>query len=128
MTAQLEELVDGGAALDALGDDAEIEGAAQLDDRLDDGPVAGVGLDPLHEGLVELEEVHRQVLELRERGVARPEVVDGHLDAEGLEPPQNARRLLGLLQHGVLGHFDAQALAGDAVAPAGSSPRTRPVR
>ena len=116
------------AVLDAFGNDAEVEGATQLDDRFDDGPVAGVGVDALHEGLVELEEVDRQVLELGERGVPRAEVVDGHLDAERLEAPQDACRLLGLLQHGVLGDLDAEPFARNAVDAAGSSPRTRPGR
>ena len=107
---------------------SEVEGAAELDDRLDDGPVAGVGRDALHEAGIELEQVDRQVLQLGHRGEARPEVVDGDLDAERLEPPQDARRLLGLLQHGVFGDLDAQALAGDALVRAGSSPRTRRVR
>ena len=70
---------------------------------------------PCDEGLVELQEVHRKVLQLGERGVAGPEVVDSDFYPECLEPPQNTRRLLGLLQDGVLGHFDAQALARDPV-------------
>ena len=43
--------------------------------------------EPLHEGPVDLERVHREALEVAERRVAGAEVVDGEADAEVLAAP-----------------------------------------
>ena len=55
VTPELEELLDRRGRLDALGDHFDVEGAAEVDDRLDDGPVARVGGDALDEAGVEFE-------------------------------------------------------------------------
>ena len=66
------------ARLDALGGDLEVEVAAELDRRADDRLVAAARLHPEHERLVDLDLVDREPRELRQRGEAGAEVVDGH--------------------------------------------------
>ena len=80
-------------SLDALGDDLEVEGAAELDDRPGQhGPVAALA-DPVDERLVDLEDVDREPLEVAERRVARPEVVDRQADPDPAQVGQLADRL-----------------------------------
>ena len=79
-----QELVD---RLDALGHGLEAQRAAELDQRVDErgaGPVRG-GSE--HEGPVDLDDVHGELLEVGQRRVARAEVVDGEADAEVLQRP-----------------------------------------
>ena len=60
-----------------FGNGVEAERSAQVDDRPDDGCVAGSGVDIVDEGLVNLEYVDLQVPKVVERRVATAEVVDG---------------------------------------------------
>jgi len=79
------------------------------------GPVVGVSRDPAHETHIELQEVHREVLQAGHRREARAEVIQGDLDAERLETLQNLGDPLRLIQDGVFGDLNAQAVAGDVV-------------
>jgi len=70
--------------LDAFGARAETEGSGKTDDRVHDGRVVGIvaSPEPGDERLVDLYRVHRQPLQVFERRVAGPEVVDGDRDTE----------------------------------------------
>jgi hypothetical protein len=46
-----------GGLLDALGHGVELEGVAQLDDRVGQGGVLAAVADPVHERLVDLEHI-----------------------------------------------------------------------
>ena len=48
--------------VDALGHRVDAEPLGQLDHRLDDGPIAGVGTQPGHEAAVDLDDVDREAL------------------------------------------------------------------
>jgi len=67
-------------AFDALGDHLSVEGLCQADDALDDGHVLAVVEHGADEGLVDLQGVGRQVLEIEQRGIAGAEIVErkGH--------------------------------------------------
>src|SRR3954454_22591785 len=82
--------------LDALGHGAEPEPAAEVDHALHDRGVRRVGQQVADERAVDLELVDRQVLEQPERGVAGPEVVDGHADPGRDEALDDAQRALGV--------------------------------
>ena len=93
VAAEFEQLVDRVDALDPLGDDPEVEGLAESDDRLDDGPVVGVRRDALRRSSCRASSrltgrCFSSVIE----AVARPEVVDRDLDAERLESPAGCAR------------------------------------
>src|ERR1044072_6418622 len=61
--------------LDPLGHGGDAHGAADAADGGDHGAVDGIVGDVAHELAVDLEEVHRQVLEVAERAHARAEIV-----------------------------------------------------
>ena len=75
-------------AFDPLGDDFEPEGAGQLDDALGEGQALPGDSDPVHEGLVHLQHVDRQLPQVAERGVSGAEIVDRQPHADGLQLPQ----------------------------------------
>src|SRR5579872_548311 len=62
--------VECGGVLDLLGDHFEVERAGELDHRGDHRLVHRVARQIAHEGSVDLQEVHRQILEIRERADA----------------------------------------------------------
>jgi hypothetical protein len=63
--------------LDALADRPHAERLPEGEDRARDRRVRLVARDPVDERLVDLEHVHREALQVGERRVAGPEVVDG---------------------------------------------------
>src|SRR5215210_3728370 len=63
--------------LDALRDGVDLQHVAELHDRRRESGVLVGGADPVHERLVDLQDVDREPAEVAERGVPRPEVVDG---------------------------------------------------
>ena len=71
----------GGGVLHELGDGLLAQGVGHLDHGLDHGLVHAPVLEPEHEGAVDLELVHRQVLEVGERAEPRAEVVERELAA-----------------------------------------------
>src|SRR3954471_1312766 len=88
--------------LHALGDDAELGGAADRQRRLDDPPVALAGR-ARHEAAVELDARERQLCEPREAAVAGPEVVEVDLQAEAREPVKAGDRGVTALHQRRLG-------------------------
>ena len=68
----------------------------------------GRARDRARERAVDLEAVDRELLEVGERGVAGPEVVDGDSDAELLDRLQPTRGLAGIAHERGLGHFEDQ--------------------
>src|SRR5688572_13144138 len=68
--------------LDALGHELEAQGARQLDEATHDRRHLLVLGDHGDEGAVDLEDVHRELPQVAQRGVAGPEVVDRQPQAE----------------------------------------------
>ena len=96
------------ARLHPLGDHLELQALGERDDRLRDRGVVGVGRDVLDERLVDLEGADREALEVAERGVAGPEVVDREPDAEAIERVQLGDRLLGAAHDAALGQLEVE--------------------
>ena len=69
------ERVECAGLVEHLGHDLEPQGARQADDRTDDRGVVGVDADAVDEGAVDLEDVDREPLEVRQRAEAGAEVV-----------------------------------------------------
>jgi endoglucanase len=84
--------------LHPLGHSRQPERVGELQDRLGQGPVRAIG--PIRafaaEGLVDLEDVHRQPAQVRERRVAGAEVVDRYPDAPAAERLQPLHHLVRL--------------------------------
>ncbi|MNG30560.1 hypothetical protein D3C84_1161980 [compost metagenome] len=68
----------------------------------------GVVGEAADEGLVDLEDVQRQALEVTQGGIARAEVVDGQLHAEVFQLVQHRQGLFGLAHDEVFGNFQLQ--------------------
>jgi hypothetical protein len=73
------------ARFHALGDHRQPQAAPQGDDGAHDGGVVGVGQHVAHKGLVDLELIQRQALEVAQAGVAGAEIVEREAHAQGLE-------------------------------------------
>ena len=79
-----------------------------LDDGLSDGRVLGSGGEALHERLVDLHRVERQLPHVANRRVAGAEVVDGQAHAEVTHPAQLPAHVLHILDEGGLGDLEAE--------------------
>ena len=81
---------------------------AEVDGGAHDGGAVPIGRHVDHERLVDLDLPHREPLQVGQRGVAGPEVVDRDLDAGRLQPLQ---RVLGFAgDDGALGDLEAELL------------------
>src|SRR5262245_17747168 len=78
--------------LDSLGDDLETQRLAELDDHANEDRPLAVGAEAVHEGAIDLEHVDGEAVQVAQRRVARPEVVDRQPDAVA---PQRPERLDG---------------------------------
>jgi hypothetical protein len=100
--------------LHALGEHAEIQAAAEHQHRPDDGRIVQILGHPAHEGLIDLQLVQRETLQVRQRGIAGAEVVDRELHAERLEGTQDFDAALDIDHCGAFGDFQLQVLPGKA--------------
>src|SRR5450756_1902879 len=65
---------------DAFADRVEMQSLGKSDDRPQEGGIRRVVLERMQELLVDLDQVHRQLAQVAQRGVARSEVGDGDPD------------------------------------------------
>src|SRR6266516_4967626 len=83
-----------GTALDSLGHELESERLAEAHDSSEERKILHTTVDLCGEAAVDLYDVDRKTLKIRERCIARAEVVEGELDAAVL---QEVELLLGAL-------------------------------
>src|SRR5262245_40295612 len=100
--------------LDALGDDLEVERAAERDDRAREVLAALDAPEALHERAVDLQDVDREPVQVGERRVAGAEVVDRDAHAELLELLQRRQHRLAVVHQHALGQLDHEAARVDA--------------
>ena len=100
--------------LDPFGDHPDAEAVRQADDRGDDRAVLLADLEVGDEAAVDLERVDRELLEVGERGVAGPEVVDGDPYADGAERRQHLDGEDGVLHGRALGDLDLEVARVEA--------------
>src|SRR5215467_5140894 len=103
---QLETLLVG---LDAFRRHVHVEALGHGDHRAHDGAVAALVAEPLHEGAVDLERVHREALEIAERRVPGAEVVDGEPHAQVLELAELGESGGRVLHHHALRDLELEA-------------------
>src|SRR5579872_3984389 len=94
------------ALLDALGDDLQVQALAEIDDPAHELTLARVGLDPVDERSVDLEDVDRVGLQAGERRVAGSEIVDGHAHADVLQLLELVDDLVAVVRQQALGHLE----------------------
>src|SRR6185436_19773165 len=77
-------------------------------DRAHDFNVLSRLTDAADEGTVNLEDVHRETVQVAKRRVTSAEVIDAELHAEGFQPAQELRCRLGIFHHRALGNLQFQ--------------------
>ena len=95
--------------LDALGDHFEPEAAPERDDRAHDRGIVGVLGHVAHEALVDLDALHRELLDVAERGIAGAKIVDRDRNAEAVELAQIVCDRVYVLHHDIFGQFQLEA-------------------
>ena len=98
------------AVLDALRGHGEPHVVREVDRRAHDRRVVGIAHEPDDERLVDLQLVHRQPLQVGERGIAGPEVVDRQADAHPVQALEDRQRVRGVLHDGALGDLEREQL------------------
>jgi hypothetical protein len=77
---------------DALGGDAQTEGAGQGDHALDDRLILFVAVESRDEAAVHLQRIHWTALQRSERRIARPEIVHRQANAKSMQRIQDLGR------------------------------------
>src|SRR5260221_3744577 len=95
--------------LDALGNDLEPERPPELDYRPGDGRAGGTGRHPGDERAVDLERIDGEPLEITQRRVAGPEVVDRQVRAERSQLFERVDGAVGALHEAALGDLEDEA-------------------
>jgi hypothetical protein len=98
--------------LDAFGHQVQAQAARDRDDRQDHRIVALLVVDLLHEGLVDLDRVDREAVQVGQRRIAGAEVVDRHRHAQLAQFVELLDRVLRIADADVLGDLDLD-LAGE---------------
>jgi len=109
VAADFEQVVELLLRLHAFRDRSELELLRQRHHGADERGVGAVGADIAHERLVDLELVHREAVQIRERGVAGAEVVHRDAHAEGGELVQRADGVRGAVHDRRLGDLELEA-------------------
>ncbi|RMS60168.1 hypothetical protein ALP65_04561, partial [Pseudomonas aeruginosa] len=105
-----------GLGFHALGDDLQVQRAAEGDDRRDDRGVVAVVGQLVDEATVDLQFARRQALEIEQAGVAGAEVVDGDADAHRRQLLEDHQAGIGIAHGGRFGHLEDQVAGLQAVA------------
>jgi hypothetical protein len=96
------------AVLDALGDDGQAQRPAEAYDSGDNRRVAGILANVAHKGLVDLEPVEWEFLEVGQARLAGAEIVERNVDAKLPDPPENLQCRLVVLQHDIFRDLEFQ--------------------
>jgi hypothetical protein len=72
------------------------------------GPVVFRLDDVLHEGIVDLDDVHPKLAQIAERGIAGAEIVNGDAAAEILDPGNESPGIVDVLDRRTFGDLDDQ--------------------
>jgi len=128
IATQLAHALVGILGLDSLGNHRQAESACKLGRRLNDHGVALIVLHAKDEGLVDLQLVHRELLEIGERGVPHPEVIEGDAHAHLAQPVQHLSSPSRIGHQDRLRDLHPKSLGRDAVPGEQSSDIVRKVR
>ena len=87
----------------------------QHHDRRTDGGIVGIAVDVLDERAVDLDEVDRQALQIRQARIPRTEIVDGNAHAQLSNGREVFDGALGAFHQHRLGHFQFKEARPEAV-------------
>lgn len=103
--------------LHPLGNHLQPQIARQTDDRLHDHRVITIHHHVTYEGVVDLQRIDRQALQLGEAGEALAKVIDRRLHAVLAQEVQRGRGLQRIRDHRGFRHLDHQRAARQAIVP-----------
>jgi len=115
VAAHLAQGLELGRRLHAFGDGGHRQAAGHHDDGLRDRAVLAAVRQRADEGTVDLQRVHVEPLQVRERRVTGAEVVQRDADADAREVGQQGAGRLVVLHDHRLGELDVQPFGGDGV-------------
>src|SRR5712691_9425096 len=101
---------------DPFGHDGQAEGVRQVDDGGHDGVLGSDVAHAADERPVDLDEIERELPQVRERGVPGAEVVQANLDPAVPQGPQTRHGGVRRLHEHALGHLDMEVVARQPVA------------
>ena len=104
--------------VDALGDDLQVERPPELDHHLQEHEVGALVFEHGDERPVDLELVDREPLQVRERAVAGPEVVERDAHAERLQLVEQRDGLVGVVDQHRFGDLEPEQLGGETASRA----------
>src|SRR6266511_444135 len=81
----------------------------ERDDRRDQGHRVRIAVHGYDERAVDLERLHRKLRQITQRGITRPEVIDGNVDPEFANGFQFADIALNILHDQAFGDFEVDA-------------------
>ena len=93
-----------------------------------EGAVIGRTRDVLHEGAVDLHDVHAELAQIAERGIARAEIVDRDPAAEILQPRDEAADVVDILDRHCFSDLDDQPFGDPGMRTHQGFDRRPPVR
>lgn len=94
--------------LDPLGNCFEVQRIAHHDDRPSDGPALFAVADLIDKRFVDLKYVNGKPLQVAERRISRPKIIDGQTNAEFFELVEFGDCRFGFLHHKALGDLEDQ--------------------
>ena len=97
-----------GRGLHPFGQHVHTQAQCQRDDAAHDGCIVRVVDELTHEGVVDLDRVKLETAQVGKAGIPRAKVVNGQLDAQGLELAQHTRHSLTVVQQGALRQLKLQ--------------------
>src|SRR6476659_1218486 len=111
MGAQLHQLC---RLFDSFGGSLDTERIRKLGNRMDDRGRTVAGQQVLDEAAVDLQLVERETLQITERGIARPEIVERNADAERAEGVKQLQRRLAAFEEDGFGDLDLEPIGRDS--------------
>src|SRR5215210_122441 len=109
VASQLAKLLEFLVGLHTFGDHLDAQGMPEIYRRPHDGQTLGILIQILQEHPVQLQLVHGQIPQIRQRGVSHPEVVYGQPHSQILEPPEGLRARFNVLHQEVLCYLQREA-------------------
>ncbi len=101
--------------LDALGQERQVERAAERHDRLHQRVAAGIAAERRDKAPIDLELVEVEALQIGQTGIAGAEIVERQADAERLQRIEPRLGLVGIVDQHALGHLEHQPGRRNAV-------------
>src|SRR4051812_5587481 len=100
--------------LDPFRDHAEPQGAAEMDDRMDDRRTLALAAHAVDEAAVDLQAIERELADVVEAGIAGAEIVERDAETHLAQAVQRIGRPIGIVEDRRFGNLDLDPVRLDA--------------